>query len=336
MLSLFPFSSMFISSLMISSLAAISSNNWLFIWMGLEINLLSFIPLLFMSQMNQETEAAMKYFLIQSTASGILLLGASGIMFNLFLFSGPKFSSFMLIIALATKLGMAPCHFWFPSVMSSLSWPMCFILSTWQKLVPLFLILMLLAPKTNFYMLMLISLSSSIIGGMGGMNQSQLRPLLAYSSIGHMSWVVTTSLFSTSISMMYFTIYVMIILSMMSTLLLLSMQSNPHSINMSKINPLISMSLMVSILSLGGLPPLTGFMPKWFAIQLLLMNQNFLITLLLVLGSLMNLFYYLNIFFSMKLATSQTLNLHNVNKMKPLILIPLLSSTMTLPILMII
>jgi NADH-ubiquinone oxidoreductase chain 2 len=206
----------------------------------------------------------------------------------------------LLLTALLLKLGAAPCHFWFPSTIASISWTNCLILCTWQKLGPLALIIF---PFTNTsqikYITFLVAGINAIIGGLIGINQAHIRTILAYSSITHIGWIIggfTTN--SVLIPILYFTIYsaiitpIFIILNSWKTL---AFSQIPQII----INSLpVAVIFSVAILSLGGLPPLTGFIPKWMII-ILLRPANWVLVLLLILGRLINLYFYLNLTFNM-------------------------------------
>jgi NADH:ubiquinone oxidoreductase subunit 2 (subunit N) len=98
--------------------------------MGLELNLISFVPLLAYSNKFNEAEASIKYFLAQALGSGLILLGSLRFFISPHMLFNPDFLNILLFIGLITKLGLPPCHFWFPSVISLISWPMCIVLTT--------------------------------------------------------------------------------------------------------------------------------------------------------------------------------------------------------------
>lgn len=293
-MSSFPYISFFISTLVLGSLISLSSSNWLLIWIGLELNLLSFVPLLNLSKSNLESEARIKYFLSQALGSGLLLRGALNLYFAPQTLVPCSFSNIFILLGLLTKLGMPPCHFWFPAVISSISWPMCFILSTWQKIVPLFLIIYS-SFLPSFIFLALI-LTSSLIRGLGGINQNLIKSIIAYSSIGHISWIIAGSLASFSASLLYFLIYSLISVALLS---IFNFSSSSSLLSLSSVSfnaPAFTFSLLLTILSLGGIPPFLGFFPKWLIIQTLA-PINILVVIILLIGSIINLFYYLNILF---------------------------------------
>lgn len=157
-------------------------------WVGLELNLMSFLPLVVYVGGFQEVEGAVKYFLVQAFGSGLFLLGGfysyyvSGFWSLSFLFG---FSWFFSFLGLCVKLGLFPFHFWIPSVMGGMSWFGCAILASWQKLAPFFLLVWLLS-DVLFDFVLFCGLFSSVVGGLGGINQSHLRLLMSYSSINHL------------------------------------------------------------------------------------------------------------------------------------------------------
>nr|ABW82637.1 NADH dehydrogenase subunit 2 [Pista cristata] len=285
-----PYSSLFYLTLLSGIMISLSSNNWIAIWLGLELNMYSFIPLLLQSNLNQEKEAAIKYFLIQALASGILILSMINIT--------SSYSSLLLLISLMIKLGLAPCHFWFPTVMSALSWKMCWILSTIQKITPL-------ALATQTFLLMnplFVSFSivcSSLIGGFGGLNQTQMRAILAYSSINHLGWMMAGTLNSITTTLIYFLGYMIIVSSIIQNMM--ATQSFSVNPNIFKIQPHIFFS--TSLLSLGGLPPLFGFFPKLFVLNSLLSTNSpfILLSVILIFSSTLSLYYYLKIIFNTNL-----------------------------------
>uniref|UniRef100_UPI0030E1A6A2 NADH dehydrogenase subunit 2 n=1 Tax=Synelmis amoureuxi TaxID=3053537 RepID=UPI0030E1A6A2 len=325
-----PYFLLFSSTMALGTLMALSANQWIFIWIGLELNLMSFIPLMTSQQSSQGTEAAIKYFLAQAMGSGLLLLGGISLMYHPMMILSPSISSLLILFSLLLKLGMAPLHFWFPPVMASLSWPMCLLISTWQKVAPMLLILYLTNTLWTQYTPIIASLGA-IVGGIGGINQTQLRPLLAYSSIGHMAWILAISPSSSSLSITYFLIYLIIILSIMLPLTYLSISSSNQTSTLSHQPKWFQILLLMSLLSLGGLPPLTGFIPKLFAINILSSTNQIVLLTFLILGSLMNLSYYLNLFFniflkppSSSLKYKDTLCSNMLMIMAPMISLPLL------------
>nr|YP_001315155.1 NADH dehydrogenase subunit 2 [Perionyx excavatus]ABQ01592.1 NADH dehydrogenase subunit 2 [Perionyx excavatus] len=286
------------TTLITSTLMALSSTNWLFLWASMELNLLSFIPILISSKMNREIESAVKYFLAQALGSA-LLLTSSIMMWSPYSFA-PSVTAMMLTMSILLKLGSAPCHLWYPSVMSGITWMSCTILSSWQKLAPLSILIFFtsITPKPIIPMM---AAMNALFGGMMGMNQTQLRAIMAYSSIGHLGWIMAFMVVSKpALSMIYFMVYCTLILPLFLVFNYMNIMTSKQLSKASSIPFSTQMSLVILLLSLAGLPPLTGFMPKLMAITSLA-SQNISLILLLIVGSLMNLYYYLNIIVNMSL-----------------------------------
>nr|YP_010310694.1 NADH dehydrogenase subunit 2 [Bradysia odoriphaga]UMY76229.1 NADH dehydrogenase subunit 2 [Bradysia odoriphaga] len=291
---------LFLFMVWLGTFMVFSANSWLGLWMGLEINLLALIPMLVSNSNLNNTEAALNYFLIQAFASTILLFSMilliiyNNLMFmNMFyLYNMPMK---LMMMALMMKLGAAPFHFWFPNVMENINWMNGMLLMTWQKIGPMMIMSYFI--KLDITLITFILLST-FIGAFGGLNQTSLRKLMAFSSINHLGWMLIAIIYNENIWILYFIIY-----SFMNFCLIYLFKifqifylSQLYSIFIE--NPMLKFTLLMSILSLGGLPPFLGFIPKWLIIQSLnYMNLN-LINLFIICMSLVTLFYYLKISFS--------------------------------------
>nr|AOR07179.1 NADH dehydrogenase subunit 2 [Mesenchytraeus antaeus] len=293
-----PFNFMSSMIMMLSTIMVMSSSNWLFMWAGMELNLLSFVPLIMLSNSNQETEASIKYFLAQALGSSIMLMSSLSLWFN---HSFPmNYMSLMLLMAMLMKIGMAPCHLWYPSVMTSISWMSCFILSTWQKLAPLSIIVFIMTNTFQNTML-LLSAMNALIGGAVGMNQVHLRTIMAYSSITHMGWMMSLAATNKLIpAMVYFIFYSLLIAPIFMIFNKFSTSTNMDMNKLMSKAPMLQMLIPLLLLSLGGLPPLSGFIPKWMTIEFLSVSDPYILIMLIV-GAMMNLYFYLNITFNMML-----------------------------------
>nr|WFP43305.1 NADH dehydrogenase subunit 2 [Sanaa intermedia] len=327
---------LFLSTMILGTMISISSNSWLGAWLGLEINLLSFIPLIIHAKNPLSTEASLKYFLIQAFASSILLFSfiLTQLSTKMNMFSYQEMLMLLLMSSLMLKMGAAPFHFWFPGTMEGLSWLNCFILMTWQKIAPLMLTSYII--KMDMFMFMII-ISCIITGSLGGLNQTSLRKIMAYSSINHLGWMMSAMIANESLWIMYFIIYSMLNLSII-------LLFNVHQIFYLSQSYFIMNNQMIMkfffftlMLSLGGLPPFLGFLPKWLIIQALTSMNQLLLTTLMVFTTLLTLFYYLRLTFSSFLFSSLDLKWSSnmyYNKNSPLMISSFLSliSLMGLPI----
>nr|AVN67755.1 NADH dehydrogenase subunit 2 [Neostylopyga rhombifolia] len=281
-------------TLMSGMLISISSNSWLGAWIGLEINLLSFIPLMSTNKNVYTTEASMKYFIVQALASSTLLflIISKSMMEELYMMHNNYLTSMIISTPLLLKMGAAPFHWWFPSIMEGLSWNNCFILMTIQKIAPLMLISYSLMMNSFMWFIIMMSIT---IGSIGGLNQISIRKILTYSSINHVGWMLAAMNIGDNMWIIYFLIYSMLIL----TIIMIIKSSQISFINqtflMNSEMSMVKFLMFTTLLSLGGLPPFLGFLPKWIIIQHMIINDMITIISLMVIMSLMTLYYYLRI-----------------------------------------
>nr|WDE75922.1 NADH dehydrogenase subunit 2 [Parnassius cephalus]WDV10718.1 NADH dehydrogenase subunit 2 [Parnassius cephalus] len=279
--------------LFFSTLISISANSWLGCWIGLEINLLSFIPLISNSKNLLSSEAALKYFLTQSIASINFLFSILLKMILLKNFEINNLFSILINSSMLMKLGSAPFHFWFPNIIEGLSWFNCFILMTWQKISPM----ILLSYYMNNNFLVFIMIFNVIVGTMGGINQTSLRKLMSFSSINNLGWMLAALMMTENLWIFYLMMYSFLI----SIMCFFFNMLNIYYINQLFIMNMkfsLKMSLLINFLSLGGLPPFLGFFPKWIIINFLIMNKLFIISFIFIMMSLIMLFFYIRIMYS--------------------------------------
>nr|YP_010417518.1 NADH dehydrogenase subunit 2 [Junonia hedonia]USF17573.1 NADH dehydrogenase subunit 2 [Junonia hedonia]USF17625.1 NADH dehydrogenase subunit 2 [Junonia iphita] len=276
-----------------STLISISSNSWLGCWIGLEINLLSFIPLMSNPNNLLNSEASLKYFLTQSIASINFLFS---ILLNLLLLKNFFMNNIMSILinsSLLMKMGSIPFHFWFPNIMEGLSWFNCFILMTWQKISPM----ILLSYYMNLKFLFLVMIFNVLIGTISSFNQTSLRKLMAFSSINNLGWMLSALSISENLWMLYFLLYSLFIFIMCFLFYIINIFYVNQLFNLN-LNFSIKFSILINFLSLGGLPPFLGFFPKWMIINYLLSNNLFIISFIFTISSLIMLFIYIRIIYS--------------------------------------
>nr|YP_010432854.1 NADH dehydrogenase subunit 2 [Cheilinus trilobatus]USW06404.1 NADH dehydrogenase subunit 2 [Cheilinus trilobatus] len=283
-----------------------ASSHWLLAWMGLEINTLAILPLMARHHHPRAVEATTKYFLAQATAAAMLLFASTT---NAWLTGQWEIQQMthplpitMVIAALALKIGLAPMHAWLPEVLQGLDLTTGLILSTWQKLAPFALILQI--QPSNPTALILLGLTSTLIGGWGGLNQTQLRKILAYSSIAHLGWMILVLQFSPTLTLLTLLTYIM----MTSATFLAFKLNKATAINTLATSwtktPALTALTPLILLSLGGLPPLTGFMPKWLILQELTKQDLAPIATLAALTALLSLYFYLRLSYAMALTMS--------------------------------
>nr|YP_010238965.1 NADH dehydrogenase subunit 2 [Megalinus hunanensis]QTE20680.1 NADH dehydrogenase subunit 2 [Megalinus hunanensis] len=296
---------MFLFTTMFGTLISISSFSWMGMWMGLEINLLAIIPLMNNSDNNFSSEASLKYFISQALASTIFLFSLILISNNFIIMNISNYLILMLNSSLLIKMGSAPFHFWFPEVMEGLSWMNCMLLLTWQKIAPMILLMY----NLNFPMFfMLIIVLSMLVSGIMGFNQTSLRKIIAFSSINHIAWMLSSMFIMETIWLHYFIIYFIISIN----IIIIFYANNIFYLKQLFVsfnkNFMIKLFFILNFLSLGGLPPFLGFFPKWITIQNLVENNFIMLSLIMIILTLIILYYYMRITFS-----SLMINLNELN-----------------------
>nr|YP_010948247.1 NADH dehydrogenase subunit 2 [Stephanolepis hispida]WMI35340.1 NADH dehydrogenase subunit 2 [Stephanolepis hispida]WMI35444.1 NADH dehydrogenase subunit 2 [Stephanolepis hispida] len=293
-------------SLGLGTTLAFMSSHWLLAWMGLEINTLAIIPLMAQCHHPRAVEATTKYFLTQATAAATLMFAAvtnawiEG-QWDITQMSHPLPTT-IITVALALKIGLAPLHSWMPEVLQGLTLSTGLLMSTWQKLAP-FILLLQIQP-TNPNLLIFLGIASTFIGGWGGLNQTQLRKILAYSSIAHLGWMLLVLQFCPSLSLLALITYFVMTAAAFTTFKMNNATSISSLTMMWAKTPVLTAMVPLILLSLGGLPPLTGFMPKWMIIVELSKQGLPLIATLAALSALLSLYFYLRIAYASTLTVS--------------------------------
>nr|YP_010049252.1 NADH dehydrogenase subunit 2 [Promethis valgipes]QPL15587.1 NADH dehydrogenase subunit 2 [Promethis valgipes] len=295
----------FVSSMILGTLITASSYSWFSMWMGLEINLLSIIPLFSDSKNMLSSEAALKYFITQAMASLVLLMAVIMLLLTEEFIHPQMNFAFMMMMntALLTKVGAAPFHFWFPEVIEGLSWMNALILLTWQKIAPM---MMIMVNKINTQFLISIIFTCLVASTLSGFNQISLRKILAFSSINHIAWMLATMMISLSTWTVYFLVYSLINANIVILFLMTKSFYLNQISNMLNQNKMVKLSFMINFLSLGGLPPFIGFMPKWLVINWMTNQGMILITVTLIVTTLVMLYIYMRVLMSsMVLSTEE-------------------------------
>nr|ABO14129.1 NADH dehydrogenase subunit 2 [Xenodexia ctenolepis] len=292
-----------VTSLGLGTTLTFASSHWFLAWMGIEINTLAIIPLMTQNHNPRAVEAATKYFFAQATASATLLFASLSNAFivgqwDILLTSHP-FPSSLVTLALAMKIGLAPLHSWMPEVMQGLTLPIGLVLSTWQKFAPF--CLMIQIQPSNTSILTLLGALSIAVGGWGGLNQVQLRKILAYSSIAHLGWMaLIMPLFPPLALLTLYTYFMMTISLFFSLMLARALNINSLSLACTK-TPALTAVFPLILMSMGGLPPLTGFLPKWIILQELTKQGMISVAAFAAFSSLLSLFFYLRLSYAMTL-----------------------------------
>nr|AAS80097.1 NADH dehydrogenase subunit 2 [Salvadora mexicana] len=321
------------TSIMLSTIMVSSASHWLMTWACLEINTLSMIPLISKPNHPRATEAATKYFLTQTLASTAILFAATS---NALTTSNwetnlttEPMATTIITLALMMKMAAAPFHFWLPDVSQGATTMTTLIILTWQKIAPL-TILLTTHNKTNITILLSSAILSITAGGLGSLNQTQLRKLMAFSSIAHTGWIMATITMAPKISLLTFMIYTM---STIPVFLMMNLTSSTTIKDMGTMwtdSPYIMMVLSTTMLSLGGLPPLSGFMPKWLILNNMISLQMITEATLMALTSLLSLYAYMRLMFMSSMTLTPHTTLMALKWRTPNKKHPMMTSTSTL------
>nr|AAZ05484.1 NADH dehydrogenase subunit 2 [Artamus personatus] len=330
----------FATSLLLGTTIKISSNHWIMAWTGLEINTLAILPLISKSHHPRAIEAATKYFLVQATASALVLFSSmtnawhTG-QWDITQLTHPT-SCLIMTAAISIKLGLVPFHFWFPEVLQGTSLITGLLLSTAMKFPPMTLLYMT-SQSLNPTLLTTMAILSAAMGGWMGLNQTQIRKIMAFSSISHLGWMAIIITYNPKLTLLNFYLYTLMTATVFLTL---------NSIKVLKLStlmtawtkaPSLSAILLLALLSLAGLPPLTGFLPKWLIIQELTKQDMAPAAVMISLLSLLSLFFYLRLAYCATITlpphtTNHMKQWHNNKPISPSIAILVTLSIMLLPI----
>nr|ALJ30640.1 NADH dehydrogenase subunit 2 [Holcosus undulatus amphigrammus]ALJ30641.1 NADH dehydrogenase subunit 2 [Holcosus undulatus amphigrammus] len=283
------------------TLITMSSNHWLLAWLGLEINMMAIVPLISKMHHPRATEATTKYFLAQTGASLLMLFSSTLNAWHLGTWDITQLTNqtacTTLTIALCMKIGLAPMHLWLPEVMQGTTLKMALIIATWQKLAPMTLIIMT-SNSHSKPLLILMATLSIIIGGWGGLNQTQTRKIMAYSSIANMGWMIIILQQAPKLTTLTLLIYIVMTTTLFMTLLPQKTKTIKTISTTWMMSPTLTTIMMLTLTSLGGLPPMTGFMPKWLILEKLLNDNMTSLATLTAMATLLSLFFYMRLFYS--------------------------------------
>jgi len=300
----------FLFTIILGTILTFISNNWWMAWLGMELNLLGFISF---TSKYYNNESIFKYFIVQSLSSIVLLRRFISIDMNYFFFNR------LILIALILKLGASPLHFWLPLVVEYLNNIQLLIVLTWQKIAPLILIIRLPFNKIVFVRLIF----RLLVGSIGNINELRVFTLYTYSSIRHTGWIILSSIINENICILYLLVYRLILITVV-----LSVNKKFIRDHWYKLNILY----FINLLSLGGLPPFTGFFIKWVIIKELINFRSLLILRILIFTSILLIYIYLRLTFISYMQTNFK-KLFNINNKHYILTI--LISILNLPFLIV-
>nr|AKL88037.1 NADH dehydrogenase subunit 2 [Bronchocela cristatella] len=314
-----------LTGISIGTIMVTSSNSWMLAWLGLELNSFAILPLISKTKHPRSIEAATKYFLTQSTASCLILFASTINAWQTGTWTitqmPDKLPSTLMLIALTMKMGAAPMHLWLPEVMQGTTLLTSLLISTWQKIAPMVLIFTT-SNHLPSNITLIMGLLSTYLGGWGGMNQTHLRKMMAFSSIANMGWTLMTLTSEPKMSMINIMTYMLLTTPTFILLAQTSTKTLQDMTTMWTTSPTSSITLTFLLLSMAGLPPLTGFMPKLLILNELISQNMTAISIATTMASLLSLIFYLRISYLTSLlntpssSTSTTKWRQNMNNLK--------------------
>ena len=294
----------------IGSLILIISDSLLTLYLGLELQTFSIFILIAKNRTSiKSSEAGLKYFMLGAISSGfyllsLVLLFLYGFSLNIkdILFFSEDYITFismtLICLSMCFKLSLFPFHFWIPDIYEGSSWDILMLISTLPKISVICITIQILI---NSSILLSFSLLSIGIGTLGALNQSKLKRFLAYSGISHMGFIILGYVILSQSNMIIGSLYLLIyILTMLSVLILIINNNikNDYIIELGGLkftNKILAITLILLILSVAGIPPLSGFISKWYLIWIIIENKYNISSIIVILFSTIGLGYYLRI-----------------------------------------
>lgn len=312
---------------LVGAILMVSYDNLVMLFMGLEI---MSIPLYVLAGSRRlslaSNEASLKYFLMGAFASGFLLFGIALVFGETNSFYLNTISEYvaqytengasvspiftvgilLMLVGFAFKVGLFPFHFWTPDVYQGSPTMFTLMMATIVKTAAIgsffrmFFICFSGANETWFYILYAMSIATIIIGNITAINQSETKRMLAYSSISHAGYLILPLLalneYSASAIFFYTAAYSIASIGVFAVLMALMEDRQDFPIDKFKglvyKNPLLTTTLIISLLSLAGIPPLAGFFGKYFIFLNAFGSNLIYLVLIAIVGSLIGLYYY--------------------------------------------
>ena len=313
-----------ILSSVLGMMVMISSNDLMVFYMGLELQSLAlYVLATFNRDQLKSSEAGLKYFVLSALSSGLLLYGCSLI----YGFSGSTnfnvissqlnsneyvltFGIVFILVGLAFKISAVPFHMWAPDVYEGSPTSVTLFFTMVPKIAALTVFIRFLyVPFLNLIdqwqmIIIFLSIASMLFGAIAAIGQTNIKRLVAYSSIGHIGYTLaglaTGSNEGIQSSIIYITIYVLMNLALFSCLLMLKRNDQYYEdiddlSGLSKNHPLLSLSLLVILFSLAGIPPLAGFFAKFYIFKAVIEQSMYFLAIVGLLSTVIAAFYYLRI-----------------------------------------
>lgn len=299
---------LFFLFLIVSSIVGISMRNFFLIWRIIEINLLLFIPILRLTRLNSYPSlVGLKYFFIQSLGSIIFFITVS---VSILIYFNREKISILITLRLLLKLGIPPFHIWLFNFIIDLDWKLFFIIASWQKILPFFMLRQVILENIDF----IIILGLIICMGLS-FNYSRIKILLINSSIFTSMWIISSIIFIKILWLYLYILYRIILL--FCVLIFFNYKINLiENNNYFRINLINKINVFLLLLSMAGLPPFLGFYIKLIILLVILFYTKYFLAISIVFCSVFLIYIYLR-FFLNSLAI-QSVNYKNYIQFKSL------------------
>ena len=313
-----------ILSSVLGMMVMISSNDLIVFYMGLELQSLAlYVLATFNRDQLKSSEAGLKYFVLSALSSGLLLYGCSLIYgftgstnFNLIANQlgsdeyALTFGIVFILVGLAFKISAVPFHMWAPDVYEGSPTSVTLFFTMVPKIAALTVFIRFLyVPFLNLIeqwqmIIIFLSIASMLFGAIAAIGQTNLKRLIAYSSIGHVGYALaglaTGSNIGIQSSVIYITIYIIMNLGLFSCLLMMKRNNRYYEdiedlSGLSKNHPMLSLSLLIILFSLAGIPPLAGFFAKFYIFKSVLEQSMYFLAIVGLLSTVVAAFYYLRL-----------------------------------------
>jgi len=242
---------------------------------------LRFIPIMFFDQ-HKPLENRLKYFLVQSVGSSIFLF------FSL-VSQYVCLREYIIVLTLIVKLGRAPFHSWFLSILKDVRLIIYFLLTTLQKIIPFFIISLL---KINYLLIVFLVLFNFIVLAFNGWGSIRLSKILAFSRFNGLGWIFISATIKLSVFITFILIYIFILIRVF---FMFNSSGEKTFLHLLGISLPEKFFIVFILLSLGGLPPFIGFLGKIFVLKQVVTHVGAFPLLLLIFSSLIVLFFYLGL-----------------------------------------
>nr|QSV12568.1 NADH dehydrogenase subunit 2 [Dolichoris vasculosae] len=295
---------LFMPVMIISNLLALSTSNWFSLWLLMELNLISFIFMMMIDE-HMKLNYLMIYFLLQSFCSMLYLFSS----LNLFYFS--DFSLLMMVLSILVKMGMPPFFVWMYNLMMNLSWMFIYILSSLQKIIPIIILNSIINMNNVFInnLLIMILVFTMIWASMYALNFNSLKILMMMSSILNMSWLILLMFVNEILVINYKIIYFIIMMNLMIMFNMFNMKIISDTYMLKMLDNKMYFMMMLSVLSMAGIPPFFGFILKWMSLKHMIMLP-FNLMLVFIICSIISVIFYMRIIYSSMLMYYNTKKMH--------------------------